>query len=74
MLKRLTDFDTGETVYVDVSKIVSMRRLKASVLVSSYGVSMELGERTRIDTERDTFLVRESPEEVMICTPDEMKE
>ena len=50
MLK-LTDYETGLAIYVDLDVIKSTRQL--------------LGGRTRIDTATDMFLVRETVEDVM---------
>jgi hypothetical protein len=67
MMKKLTDWETGLPIYVDPSAITSCRRLPAEVY-NSYDKSespRELGERTRIDTSTDMFLVRETAEEVL---------
>ena len=62
---KLTDFATGLPVYVQREAIVSCRRIVAGTHeYHTLGIK-ELGERTRIDTEMDTFLVRETPEEIM---------
>lgn len=60
---KLTDWFTGESVYVERDEIVVCRQLEASV--HEYGkCPTELGARTRIDTRMDTFLVRETPDEI----------
>lgn len=61
---RLTDWETGEAVFVNESKMDVVRRLPASVHEYVDGPK-ELGERTRIQVGNDIFLVRETPEEVM---------
>jgi len=67
MLTKLTEYRTGNTIYVDVSRIVSMRRLEAKIYSLSWinEVPKEFGERTRIDTNTDMFIVCETPEEIM---------
>lgn len=69
-LIKLTDYDSGLPVYVDRSCIQSMRRLPAEVF-PAYGAPAphELGERTRIDTSRDTILVRETCKEILQMEP-----
>lgn len=61
---KLTDFATGLPVYVQREAIVSCRQvgphhksIESNVAIGYYS--------TRIDTEQDTFLVRETPEEIM---------
>lgn len=67
MLTKLTEWESGLSVYVDVQQIRSMRRLSASVYepLGDDSHATELGERTRIDIGHDVILVRETPEEVL---------
>lgn len=64
---KLTDWETGEVIYVDRTQIVSCRRLNAEVHKPLWkgDVAMELGARTRVDTRTDMLLVRETAEQVM---------
>lgn len=64
MLK-LTDYETGQSIYVRREAIQSARQLQAEVFAHDRGSVVEHGMRTRIDTKTDTFLVRETIEEVM---------
>lgn len=59
----LTDWETGDVILVDPRAILSARRIPASVSDLS-GSPKEYGARTRIDTARDTMLVRETVEEI----------
>lgn len=54
----LTDYDTGEPVYVVAAAILSMRQLTAEQYEDD-DEPQEVGRRTRIDTSSDMFLVRE---------------
>ncbi len=68
-----TDWETGRPIHLKPSAILGVRQLAARVLKSPCisGSPVELGERTRIDTDyKDTLLVRESAKEVMqsICS------
>ena len=64
---KLTDWESGLPIYVDRDAIKSCRRLPAEVYDQVFGDDgpHELGERTRIDTQTDMFLVRETAEEVL---------
>ena len=66
-MTKLTDWETGLPIYVDRSAIKSVRRLPAEVVapIGKFEAPLELGERTRIDTATDMFLVRETAEEVL---------
>lgn len=64
---RLTDWETGKLIYVQREAIQSARQLCAEVWepIGNGDIAQECGERTRIDTKTDMFLVRESVEDVM---------
>lgn len=64
---RLTDWETGKLIYCRREAIQSARQLCAEVFepIGNEDVAYECGERTRIDTKTDMFLVRESVEDVM---------
>jgi hypothetical protein len=64
---KLTDWESGLPVYVERSAIRSCRVLRAEVYEAYSGEDgpTELGERTRIDTATDMFIVRERPEEFL---------
>lgn len=57
-LTRLTDWESGQPVYLDCSKIVSMRDLVAN---------KDNSRRTRIDTPTDLLLVREPADDILIA-------
>lgn len=59
---KLTDWETGEPIYVIPSAIVSIRQLKAETTDDYGDIPHEMGRRTRIDTPTDIFLVREDAE------------
>ena len=65
---QLTDWETERPVFVRPSAVLVVRQLAAQVF-DSYGSTThpphECGERTRIDTETDCMLVRESANEIM---------
>lgn len=65
---KLTDFATGLPVYVQREAIVSCRRLGPHHKAIASNVAVKYF-RTRIDTEMDTFYVRETPEEIMEVVP-----
>ena len=56
---KLTDWETGEPVFVDKSKLDVVRRLLPSSTVRS--------ERTMIGIGSNCILARETPEEVMLA-------
>lgn len=61
---QLTDWETGEPIFVDKRKLDVVRRFPASI--SGYGLGItELGERTKVQIGHDIFLVRETPVEIM---------
>ena len=64
---RLTDYETGAPIYVRREAIQSARQLCAEVVepVGDDDVAQEEGDRTRIDTATDMFLVREPVDYVM---------
>lgn len=67
---KLTDWETGDPLYVNEKMLLSVSRLKASI--SHYGITpTELGARTRIVLTGDNgcFLVREMPDEVISANP-----
>lgn len=66
-LIKLTEWRSENTVFVDPDKIVSMRRISASVKYHD-GNPEEFSERTRIDLNRDRILVVETPELIMALT------
>lgn len=61
---KLTDWDTGESVFVNESKIDLILRIQPSVN-EHQNVPTELGGRTRIQLDKTCILVRETPDEVM---------
>lgn len=61
---KLTDFATGLPVYVQREAIVSCRQVGPHHKTIASNVAIEYFQ-TRIDTEMDTFYVRETPEEIM---------
>lgn len=64
-LSKLTDFETGEPLFLDLSTVVAIKRLPASVHdYLNTGTPTELGGRTKIQTAYGIHLVRESPVEV----------
>ena len=65
-LLRLTDWDSGESVYVRANAIALIVRLPATVHESyTGGAPTEIGGRTRINVgENDLVLVRETPDEI----------
>lgn len=64
---KLTEYETGNDVYVDRDSIRSVRLLPAHTYepVGGEGIPHELGRRTRVDTASDMFLVCESPGKVL---------
>ena len=66
-LIHLTDWETGDDVYVDPAVIVGVRWLAARVYepIIADDVPHELGGRTRIDTKSDLLLVRETPAAIL---------
>lgn len=61
---RLTEWETGEPVFIAPSVIVAIQQLQSSV--SQIGESFqELGRRTRIDTTMNIILVKEDAERVV---------
>lgn len=60
VMLELTEWETGEAVFVLPSAIRSVRQLRAEQCDGQ-----ELGRRTRIDTATDMFLVKEDAKEVM---------
>ena len=62
---KLTDCETVRAIYVRREAILSARQLPAEIFEGIGDVSREHGERTRIDTATDMFLVRETIEEGM---------
>lgn len=64
---KLTDWETGKPIYVNRAQLKSIRELPAEVCepILDDGEPQELGERTRVDTTSDMFLVREKAAEVL---------
>lgn len=64
---KLTDYNTGNEVDVNIDRLVSVRQLRAEVFEFD-GDIFELGQRTRLETEDGDevtiFLVRETPKEI----------
>ena len=52
---RLNDYETDELVYLKWDRVISSRQLVADG---------DLPKRTRIDTDKDTFLVSQTLEEI----------
>ena len=63
----LTEWETGNDVYVDPAVIVGMQWIAAKVYepFGSDDPPRELGARTRIDTKANLLLVRETPAEII---------
>lgn len=63
---KLTDWESGKPVYVNRLAMKSVREIPAEVIDDfEDDEPIELGERTRVDTETDSFLVREKAAEVL---------
>ncbi len=62
-LIKLTDYRSGSPVYLDRTHIVSMQSLPAQVYNNTNDI-VELGRRTRINTQTNMLLVRETPDQV----------
>lgn len=63
---KLTDWETGKLIYVNRAAMKSVRELPAEVHDDfDDDEPQELGERTRIDTATDMFLVREKAVEIL---------
>jgi hypothetical protein len=63
---KLTDWETGKPIYVNRAQLKSVRELPAEVCDDFDDEPLqELGERTRVDTTSDMFLVREKAAEVL---------
>lgn len=63
-LNKLTDWKSGESMYIDLTTIISIYRITPSVEEGKDG-PVELGGRTRVATILgEVYLVREMPDEI----------
>ncbi len=65
-LTKLTDWETGEDLYIDYDAITLIQRLPPEQYDDLYDEPVELGARTKLIVEpQQIVLVREEPEEIV---------
>lgn len=62
----LTDWESGEDIYISrEAEILVMYRLPGVAKTEDNRLTRDISARTRIELERTTFLVRETPKEIL---------
>ncbi len=70
MLLKLTEYTSGQPLYVEERSIEAIVPMVASVTVHGGDVPAELGMRTRINFCDDVALVRETPDQIRAMMTD----